>query len=136
MEKEFVPYDLALELKDLGFGEECIGYWRDENKPCPITMCKYTTKYDFDDDINFPKFKCLAPLWQQAFDWFREQLLLDSYIMPYWFIDSEYKSKRYTFSIEPSNKLDELFDCDADEYDNYEEAELECLKKLIEIVKE
>ena len=27
MEKEFVPYDLALELKDLGFGEECFAWY-------------------------------------------------------------------------------------------------------------
>ena len=25
MEKEFVPYDLALELKELGFDETCFG---------------------------------------------------------------------------------------------------------------
>jgi hypothetical protein len=27
MEKEFIPYNLALELKDLGFDEPCFGYY-------------------------------------------------------------------------------------------------------------
>ena len=27
MEKEFVPYELAVKLKELGFDEECFGYY-------------------------------------------------------------------------------------------------------------
>ena len=129
MEKEFVPYDLALELKELGFAETCfgtidqIGYIHVKgSKSSPRGSMMYNT-------IDCPTFS-------QAFRFFREQLLLDSCIIPYWFIDGEYKVKKYTYSIEPSNRFDEYFYCDSDEYDTYKDAELECLKKLIELAKE
>ena len=31
MEKEFVPYKIALELKDLGFDESCFGFYSQNN---------------------------------------------------------------------------------------------------------
>ena len=27
MEKQFVPYQIAFELKELGFNEQCFGWW-------------------------------------------------------------------------------------------------------------
>ena len=54
MEKEFVPYELSIELKELGFDEPCFGGW-DKNKKW---------YYHPDSDIIVD-----APLWQQAFDW-------------------------------------------------------------------
>ena len=118
-ESLFVPYKIALELVELGFNEKT---------------------FDVYSDIVTSGFKIVKKptpriLFQQAFIFFREQLLLDSCIIPYWFIDGEYKVKKYTYSIEPSNRFDEYFDCDSDEYDTYEEARLECLKKLINIIK-
>ena len=93
--------------------------------------------FDYTQRVHliFKEKKYYGILWQQAFDWFRDTLLFDSWITPYWFIDGEFKQKRYTFSIEPSNNFDEYFDCKAEDYDTYEEARLECLKNLIEIVK-
>ena len=120
MKKEFLPFDLEVKLVELGFNEKT---------------------FDVHSDIVTSGFKIVKKptpriLFQQAFKFFREQLLLDSCIIPYWFIDGEYKVKKYTYSIEPSNRFDEYFDCDSDEYDTYKEAELECLVKLIEIAKE
>ena len=120
MKKEFLPYDLEVKLVELGFNEKT---------------------FDVHSDIVTSGFKVVKKptpriLFQQAFRFFREQLLLDSCIIPYWFIDGEYKVKKYTYSIEPSNRFDEYFDCDSDEYDTYEEACLKCLEKLIEIAKE
>ena len=120
MKKEFLSYDLEVKLVELGFNEKT---------------------FDVHSDIVTSGFKIVKKptpriLFQQAFRFCREQLLLDSCIIPYWFIDGEYKVKKYTYSIEPSNRFDEYFDCDSDQYDTYEEARLECLKKLIEIAKE
>ena len=124
--KNFIPYDLALELKELGFDEPCFAiYGKSEGYLFKI----HTDKFDTVDKLHFIK----APTYSQAFRFFREQLLLDSCIIPYWFIDGEYKVKKYTYSIEPSNRFDEYFDCDSDEYDTYKEAEIACLVKLIEI---
>ena len=127
MEKEFVSFEIALALKELGFEEPCFGFYD----------LSYKCRLAFTSDQNFyEQQKCSAPTFSQTFRFFREQLLLDSCIIPYWFIDGEYKVKKYTYSIEPSNRFDEYFYCDSDEYDTYKDAELECLKKLIEIAKE
>ena len=120
MKREFIQYELEVELVELGFNEKT---------------------FDVHSDIVTSGFKVVKKptpriLFQQAFRFCREQLLLDSCIIPYWFIDGEYKVKKYTYSIEPSNRFDEYFDCDSDEYDTYKDAELECLVKLIEIAKE
>ena len=132
MEEEFVPYSLALELKELGFNEICLTYYNFDGKIERSDDWAFGVDMENKRDRN----QCLAPLWQQVFRFFREQLLLDSCIIPYWFIDGEYKVKKYTYSIEPSNRFDEYFDCDSDEYDTYKDAELECLRKLIELAKE
>ena len=117
MKREFIQYELEVKLVELGFNEKT---------------------FDVHSDIVTSGFKVVKKptpriLFQQAFRFCREQLLLDSCIIPYWFIDGEYKVKKYTYSIEPSNRFDEYFDCDSDEYDTYKEAEIACLVKLIEI---
>jgi hypothetical protein len=64
-----------------------------------------------------------APLYQQAFRWFREKKIHS--------IVQEYAFKNYMFSIDDGINRD----VEVIGYNTYEEAELECLKKLIEIVK-
>ena len=127
MEKEFIPYEQALALKELGFDEPCLAQYR---------------KYDVGEatlDIGFSKNKiimqfhklskfCSAPLYQQAFRWFREKYNLWNMIYP---------RDGWKYSI---NRVDETTSCSGEsfhsvEINEYEEAELECLKKLIEIVK-
>lgn len=122
MNKEFVPYDLSLQLKEMGFKDKCFGFYYDK---------KFIYTHELSPIVGDGVVD--APLWQQVFDWFRYVMLLDNFITPYWFIDGEYKVKKYIYSIEPSNRFDEYFDCDSDQYDTYEEARLECLKKLVSI---
>jgi hypothetical protein len=74
MNKEFVSYPEALALKELGFDGDCLGYYRNEEPYTnPITIGKYTTKFDLEDDVNFKGIICLAPLYQQAFKFFRDK---------------------------------------------------------------
>ena len=117
MKREFLPFDLEVKLVELGFNEKTFGVHSDIVTSGFKVVKKPTPRI----------------LFQQAFRFCREQLLLDRCIIPYWFIDGEYKVKKYTYSIEPSNRFDEYFDCDSDEYDTYKEAEIACLVKLIEI---
>ena len=121
MEKEFIPYTLALALKELGFDEPCFKKY--------IVGCLWSnpTTPEVYKHIHSNSSDCLAPLYQQAFRWFRKKhglhVIIDEEIRP---------------QIKDSNgKL--LFEYTKDgKYAGfeYEEAELECLKKLIEIVKE
>jgi hypothetical protein len=120
MNKEFIPYQEALALKELGFDEPCFA-WYDG---------KYTSSINQDYCKNSKEWlttiHCAAPLYQQAFRWFREKHKLSGLIeigtQEYSFIifDEEKDSRKITLSMNGT----------------YEEAELACLKKLIEIAKE
>lgn len=106
MTKEFIPYEQALELKELGFNEQCFAYYDCERD---LIVVRGKTK--------FLTCEFAVPLYQQAFRWFREKHDLHCYVE---------KEKLY----------DAIVDFDyIDSYNTYEEAELACLKKLIEIVK-
>ena len=121
MEKEFVPYDLALELKELGFNEPCfgsidqIGYIHVKgSKSSPRGSMMYNT-------IN-------CPTLSQAFRFFREKYMLSGEIYIF--------KNFWNFDIEDINNSIQLYTSDITSYSTYEEAELECLVKLIDIAKE
>ena len=65
-------------------------------------------------------------LWQQAFRWFREKYRQHSYIT---------EGLIYSFVINGKN-YEDYPNYEDNWFKTYEEAELACLKKLIEIVKE
>lgn len=114
MEKDFVPYELAVKLKELGFDEECFGAYHNENY-----LDLESEEYDYSYAVK-------APLFQQAFRWFREKGY--RYTISF---DSFMKNGMFYFEIWENGKC--LFETDFD-YNTYEEAELACLTKLIEIV--
>jgi uncharacterized protein YuzE len=152
MKKEFIPYDQALELKELGFDDEC--------------LLQYSLTYDEDDKTIgvelFNASDCFvtstikAPLYQQAFRWFRNQ------VSPQIVINEKGDSVQGMLSLLPLvylnnyeiqvikesiyHTLDNFSGAEIPSYQaahifngytvpTYEEAELACLKKLIEIVK-
>ena len=131
MNKEFIPYEQALALKELGFNEPCFGWFRSTLIPSNFTEFFLETEFGMNDspsdwvNSNFLDKACSAPLYQQAFRWFRTNY-------GYWSYIKEATKGTCRFYIE---KFDEKF-FNSDIIDSYEEAELECLKKLIEIVKQ
>ena len=119
LEKEFVPYELALRLKELGFDKNCLEYYDSE------------TKYFCDIMKEVP-----APLFSQVFRWFRDKYNLrgfigfrpnvkkfDCHIYDMSLSGMEYVKQR---TMEEFNKDPKV--------GTYEEAELACLNKLIKIV--
>lgn len=132
MEKEFVPFNLAVKLKELGFKRTCLAEYIDgifylstslNNKKQVLTTAS-------------------APLWQQAFDWFRERYNL--FVKIDFFQSDEFKGLDYDYSIIDLSKPfkedgvndNPLVDYSVNEtyYFKYEEARQSCLEKLIEIV--
>ena len=115
MSKEFVPYEQASELEQLGF-----------NEPCFAVYSEFDKTRVYDEQFIVEGLKVPAPTFSQAFRWFREKYLLDSWI----YCSDEEKGyfaiivscKRLVFYNENKN--------------TYEEAELACLIKLIQIVKD
>jgi hypothetical protein len=125
MNKEFIPYEQALALKELGFDEPCFA-WYDGRYPSYINQdyCKNPEEW-----LNI--IHCATPTFSQAFRWFREKYNLDS------FVKHLYKSTikvGYYFGIDEYKGIQFQMGLDA-WYNTYEEAELACLIKLIEIVK-
>ena len=133
MEEEFVPYAEALALKELGFDETCIGFYNIKG----ISVSDYKVTKLQIDSLGLEKC-CLAPLYQQCFRWFREKYILQCFPMQesidvWWCLFSkDVLSSGYLLKDgDYGHYSDEHL-----EFKTYEEAQLECLKKLIEIVKE
>ena len=117
--KDFISYENACELKELGFNEECFAYFKDEE-------FQYPNLYEPFKNSEIKSWCITAPLYQQAFRWFREKHNLLYTIEEVWEEDTEY----YEVQITTHGRVNEILqEC------TYEEAELACIKKLIEIVK-
>ena len=133
LEKEFVPHEPSLALKELGFDEPCFAFYNGK--------FIQSTEFDFDSynsiDVGHHP---LAPTFSQAFRWFREKRDWQHSIEPtadqyshqlgynYWIWNYKTGEEYHTM---PKNRPSGDW-----EYKSYEEAELACLIKLIEIVKE
>jgi hypothetical protein len=117
-DKEFVPYQPSLDMKELGFDEPCICGYSKSNEKLEIYSRFLVTKDSFTVD---------APTFSQAFRWFREKYTLYSIIST---IMHTYPNLEFYFKIQGLNDGTMI-----DKFNTYEEAELECLIKLIEIVK-
>jgi hypothetical protein len=145
LEKDFTLYPEAFGLKQLGFDEPCLTYiytgdtGNNCNVPCAVLPSK--TKNFNEDDL------CVStPTYSQAFRWFRYN---------YWYYASISPSidiGNVDFTVEVSQFFQEdryVGEGDDQEYfpwglqlvhterfDTYEEAELACLRKLIETANE
>jgi len=127
--KEFITYEQALALKELGFDEPCFGrfYTKPKCKMFSVDekgrhyQIKNTSKklytigeYFVLNDDN----AITAPLYQQAFRWFREKYDLNYVIV---------KAESWFYTINGCNTQEG--------FNTYEEAELACLLELINICK-
>jgi len=120
MTKEFVSYDIALKLKKLGFDEPCLARWieKDSRDGGGLKL----EIWNDEDTVFEVKSWTKAPTFSQAFRWFRKkEFLIDV---------TSLNSNEYEFYIQWSFAYSFLSDI----YTTYEEAELACLDKLIEIV--
>ena len=131
LEKEFTTYEQALALKGLEFDEDCLAVHSinlmTENEDWELRIGGVWTNQELVDSIK-------APTYSQAFKFFREKYGLHQYI-------KQYCGERFYFHIEDMvhpRRFDEYtveMLRSFNESTSQEEAELECLKKLIEIVK-
>jgi hypothetical protein len=122
MQKEFVPYELVLKLKELGFDEECFCNWEESWSPEPedeIRMVLTT------DQTWLRPGWIRAPTFSQAFRWFREEHDLHYQLVPF-FSDKESHAVDYYLAIAQHRPPIQV--------NTFEEAELACLDKLIEIL--
>ena len=123
---EFIPYEEALAIHELGFYKHV--------KPTLISFYYrngeliFTTTPDsflFEQDEIIP-----APLYQQAFRWFREAHNIEACVSCFYNdkLGIPYEKREYHAFIICKGVTSKS------KYKTYEEAELACLRKLIEIV--
>ena len=106
MDKEFVPYQQSIDMKELGFNEPCLIKDTEQGEECAIYYAHNNGK----------------PTFSQALRWFREKYELYSFVSKW---DEGFSYETYREGVTQNN----------DSFDTYEEAELACLIKLIEITK-
>lgn len=124
MDKEFVTYEQALALKELGFDEPCLAGYQFQ-KATLFSDIPHTLNGNIHKNSE-GSFTC-APLYQQAFRWFRKKYNLNGFIFNY--------SKVWNWKIDLIGISCEDYSTEIDFIHTYEEAEQACLDKLIEIVK-
>lgn len=149
MEKEFVTYEQAVALKELGFDEPCIFFYIDRQNWGVLGQAGYynngfswcnENQFTFAENKNMRQ-SITRPTYSQAFRWFREECHLWSEIKVedsvkigdhtfYWSIFGGHQTFKDTLMIRCLTDSD----VDGKVYKTYEESESECLDKLIEIV--
>jgi hypothetical protein len=128
MIKEIVPYEESLALSQIGFVQSCWCAYHDLTWPSKEDKHKLETVHSLTSYMESHAHQyinpVLAPTYSQAFRWFRDNgkvVEIFSQLLP----SNKYK---WGFKIQGVEGI-------TDGFFTYEEAELACLKKLIEIVK-
>ena len=123
MKHEFVSYQIALDMKSIGFDEPCFGYYE---------IGEFVFWHDSKQEKEL-LLNCSAPTFSSAFRWFRDthNMLANVYSNASGFLFE------YHDTIGGTHRYDSEFSGPNDGgcWDTYEEAELACLIKLIEIIK-
>ena len=139
LEKEYVKFKEAEALKILGFNERCLFAYDRIQMPCSDLRTNeqkfYGVNYNSSTYTSRPSFS-------QAFRWFREKYKLSHVIYNEIKIenDSIVIENKFNYDINEYSKKDynlgnPILSCEYC-FSSYEEAELACLRELIEIVNE
>ena len=125
MNKEFVPYEEALVLKELGFDEQCLALY-DLDGNITIEFVNWENAINTKDNYLIS-----APLYQQTFRWFREEYTLYHDIKMF----GDWDNPQFSYIVSGRTITNPAHMWHYESKYSYEEAEFECLKKLIQIVK-
>ncbi len=141
LEKEFVTYEIAKQLKDLGFDKKCLATYDYKQ----FIIMDYQSGEDYD--INYAQdcddiFDYLAPLYQQVIDWFVVKygiwVIIDTTLIKFYKNDI-LKPPKFQFVIEDliNRDNDYLFHSGDEElyYFDHKEAREAGILRVIEIIK-
>lgn len=156
MNKEFVPYEESLELKELGFDEPCFAYyliseiertgeiilhycsrgkeilrnndWRWVYENFPMFRKYLKSEHLYMYSTNSSKLMSSAPIFSQAFKFFRKKYNIEGYVVCVQFNSLRIKGYQYVIISNNYTSYEQFGD-----FNTWEEAELACIRKLIEI---
>lgn len=122
MKEQFCTYGISLKLKELGFKNEVLGAYLDDGYEVKLHIGYGGVSTSYPTE-----FKCKAPLWQQAQDFFRKKynLHIEFYYLP---LSKKWGAETYRLD---ENILGESIDL----ISTYQEAREKAILKAIEICK-
>ena len=138
LQKEFAPPQESRELKKLGFDKPCLGLYREDDSFLYADVFSFREAYSpselkegVDEVTYYLNSEILeeltsAPTFSQAFRWFDENTELKGFVAP------GVKEEHFDWLIRID--WEEEIECE-EAYSSRPEAELACLRKLIEIAK-
>ena len=131
IQEQFLPYKESLELKKLGFNEECF-FIRIKEDPFNLYNCS-----DYEDFPENKDKEIGTPLYQQAFDWFLEKHDLNGWVdcnkEENWIWTINFV--KYGDYIQSDDHIEDLENL-PEFYNTKKEAQLACIQQLIKLVKE
>lgn len=133
MTNQFSPYEQALALKELGFDEPCLGFYNHQGQLILMTQEDENSIQVYKNSYVKLGKQYAAPTYSQAFRFFREKYNIDSWVQPF----TSKKSNGDLYLPDESYSYfifkDGVWVADGVDFLEPEEAELACLKKLIQI---
>ena len=147
MEKQFVTYQQAKDLKEIGFDDLCFGQYENESKilsinfnNTPLTDDQKKRPVLYSNEIKnstVPQWAIAAPLKQQFFDWVSEKFNIDCYVKPD--LIEESRRKVYDYYIWfPEDGEEDSLDLSIGMNNEYtrDEAESACIDEAIKRIKD
>ncbi len=133
---QFVSYEIALKLKELGFNEECLLINIGNDLFMGTGYPKSNFKYEFKN-LNkpfTPLYEINIPLWQQVIDWFRIKYSIHIHINDSFLVSTnspQYKDMIYYYDYTVGCKSNTKFgDFEADYNKIREVAVLKAIKMI------
>ena len=119
LQKDFLPYELSLKMKQLGFDKPCLAKYITSDLVVKGCYKDSHILHALFEENEICEAHILVPTFSQTFRWFREKYGLYSVI--------DGLENRQYYKVTQLNTYSK-------EYNTYEEAELACLVKLIDII--
>lgn len=130
MREQFLPYEIAIILKEKGFDDDCFGYYNKLPNSKEFTLFGLNTtgngSYRNTDLRNKKAYACAAPLPIQVAAWFREKHKLSIEPQSDWFA--------YSVQIIYNTLGDNTCKFKQGKFESYDEAFLTGIKKAIELI--
>jgi hypothetical protein len=156
MTEQFVPYSLALKLKEHGFNEQCIAMYQKNKKLWYAKKGDWLRNFEHNPTEEFfqDRKECYpediwtikgieyvnmsvnftAPLWQQAFEWFRKEHNVMFSTVSYHCLNKDKPFGVFIDHILPNGAWGYYEYTGKGDFETYEQAIEFALNKMIELI--
>jgi hypothetical protein len=141
LQKDFLPYELSLKMKQLGFDKPCLAKYITSDLVVKGCYKDSHILHALFEENEICEAHILVPTFSQAFKWFRDKHDLVAAILPFQDIEDRVSLCYYYSIVDLDECKDEDILCNESSlgasdinFSSHPEAELACLVKLIDII--